>query len=194
MLFAASALSLPAVANEERNIDVIISDGYIILRDESPQNFQQGYAVSLKGYGADNVLIEFRCNYSTPLTIGSVVLTEGETVQCFRRTSEGTDLVLMLTLDKMYLNNSQIIAGFSHVYQMNDVNFGNYSDSGDWTLYADFLDDPSVPDRPGGPSRNGTDIRQDLISEPLYIILLIGLIACIVIVIAAVSKKDSRKK
>jgi len=189
LLLAVSFLFLPVAAIEERSLsDTIISDGYIILRDE-PHNFQQGYAVSLKGFGADNVLIEFICIYSTPTTIGSVVLKEGETVQCYRRNSEGTDLILMMTLDKMYLNNSRMIAGFSHVYQLNDANFGNYSGSGDWTLYSDFLDNPTLPEQPDGPPGNGTDIEQDSVSEPLYIILLIGAAAFAVIVIAFFSRR-----
>ena len=190
LLLAVSVLTLPATATEERSLsDTILSDGYIILRSDDPQNFQQGYAVSLKSFGVDNVLIEFTCNYATPITIGSIVLKEGETVQCYRRNSESTDLVLMMTLDKMYLNNSRMIAGFSHVYQLNDVSFGNYSNSGEWTLYADFLDNPTLPEKPGGPSGNETDIIQDLTTEPLYIILLISLAAFAAIVIAAFSKK-----
>jgi len=184
-----SVFILPAAAVEERNFTgAIISDGYIILRSGEPQNFQQGYTVSLKGFGADNVLIEIMCNYSDPKTIGSVVLKEGESVQCYRRNSEGPELILMMTLDKMYLNNSQMIAGFAHVYQLNDTNFGKYSDSGDWILYADFLDDPTIPERPGGPPGNGTEIGPDLTSEPLYIISAICVAALAAIVIAAFSK------
>lgn len=193
LLFIA-VFSLPAAAADEKGFsNALISDGYIILRDETPQHFQQGYSVSLIGFGADNILIEFRCNYSTPEILGSIVLEEGETVQCYRRGLDGTDLVLMMTLDKLYLNNSQMIAGFSDVYQLSDTNFGNYSGSGDWTLYADILDDPSVPVPPGNPSNNQTEIGPDLIPEPLHIILIISLVAFSIIVIAVFSNKARQK-
>jgi len=192
LLFLVFVFFLPTAAATDYP-NALISDGYIILRDETPHNFHQGYAVSLKGFGVDNVFIEFICTYSTPTTLGSVVLKEGETVQCYRRGPEGTNLVLMMTLDKLYLNNSQMIAGFSYVYQLNDTNFGTYSGSGDWILYADTLDDPTTPGRPHTPPGNGTEIEPDLIAEPL-IILMIGVAALAVIAIAVFSKRGSRKK
>ncbi|MCL2863471.1 MAG: hypothetical protein FWE54_05230 [Methanimicrococcus sp.] len=195
LLFVVFVLFVPPAVAEEKNLaDAFIIDGYVILRDEMPHIFQQGYSVSLIGFGADNVLIEFRSNYSTPDTLGSVVLKEGESVQCYRQDSEGINLVLVMTLDKLYLNSSQVLAGFSNVYQLYDTSFGNYSASEDWILYAGVLDDPSVPVRPENPSGNGTYIRPDLISEPLYIILIIGLTALAVITIAIFSKRNSRRK
>ena len=194
LLFASVSSFAAAAADDSALSDALISDGYIILRDEDVQKFRQGYEVSINGFGTGNVLIEISCSYSDPISLGSIVLEEGETVQCYRRTSNGMELVLMMTLDKIYLNNSQIIAGFSHVYQYSDSNFGQYSGSEYWVLYADTLADPSAPKPPVKPPGNGTDIGPDLISEPLYIILIIGFAALAVILIAAFSKRNDALK
>lgn len=194
LLFTAVSPFAAAADDDFPFSDALISDGYIVLRDEDVQEFRQGYEVSMNGFGTGNVLIEISCRYSDPISLGSIVLEQGETVQCYRRTSNGTELILMMTLDKIYLNNSQLIAGFSHVYQYNDSNFGQYSGSEYWTLYADTLADPSAPTMPVKPPGNGTDIGPDLISEPFYIILIIGFAALAVILVAAFSKRNDALK
>ncbi|MDV0445359.1 hypothetical protein MmiAt1_09340 [Methanimicrococcus sp. At1] len=186
LVLAAAALLLPCAAESETK--TLISDEYVILRDGETQKFQLGYEAVLKGFGADSVLVEFYNNHSKPVSVGSVILKEGETVQCYRKADEDNLIVLMMTLDKMYFNNSQVIVGFSHVYQFEDV---FPSDGTEWVLETAVLEDPSTPGSTK-PPEGGSNIGQDLMN-PLYIIILIGAAAVAVCIIRIFSEKKPKK-
>ncbi len=189
-LFLCAAV-LPACAGEEQRA-ILISDDYQIMRDGDVLKFQQGYEISLKGFGSDTVLVEFRNNYSNNISMGSVVLKEGETVQCYRGSGDNKTEILMLTLDKLYLNNSQVIVGFSHIYQFEDTDT-RYTEETAWTFETAVLDNPSIPQKPNNPGKSN-NIGPDVVSEPLYIILVIGLAAVALILISIIFRKRVEKK
>lgn len=187
LIFAAAAPALGAVEDETKTL---ISDSYIILRDEEVQKMEQGFEVVLKGFGVDSVRLEFYNNLGQPVSIGNAVLKEGETVQCYRITGDGSNdkmLIMMMTMDKIYFNNSQVVVGISHVYQFEDPN-PSYSADTRWSLETAVLEDPSVPGNPKPPGING-DIGQDLIPEPLYIIIIIGLAAVSAVAVSLFFRK-----
>lgn len=185
------AACLPANAEGEQNI--LISDDYQIMRDGDVLKFEQGYEITLKGFGADTVLVEFHNNYSKDLPMGNVVLKEGETVQCYRILDNNNKTeILMMTLDKLYLNNSQVIVGFSHIYQFED-GYTRYTEETVWTFETAVLDDPSVPQKPGNTDKDG-DIGPDFINDPLYIIIAIGLTAAALVLIKVCFRKRVKKK
>ena len=185
-----TASAIPAACADVDLDQILEADSYFILRNNEDKKMQEGYKVLLKGFGSDTVLLEIHNTDVNPTLVGEVVLSEGETVQCYRTYRENTSIVLMLTLDKMYLNNSQIIAGFSHVYQYKDPYSGRYPT--EWALATAFLEDPSTPTspNPSDPPKNdsNTDIGKDLIENPMNIIAAITLIAALVIV-AMIFKK-----
>lgn len=185
------AAGLPAYAEEEQR-NILISDDYQIMRDGDVLKFQQGYEIGLKGFGADTVLVEFHNNYRQNISMGSVVLKEGETVQCYRVSGSGKTELLMLTLDKLYLNNSQVIVGFSHIYQYEDTDT-RYTEETEWTFETAVLDDPSIPQKPDKTDKNGY-LGPDAINEPLYIIIMIGLAAVALILISMIFRKRVEKK
>ena len=162
------------------------------MRDGDVLKFQQGYEISLKGFGSDTVLVEFHNNYSQYLPMGNVVLKEGETVQCYRVSDNGKTEILMLTLDKLYLNNSQVIVGFSHIYQFEDTNT-RYTEETVWTFETAVLEDPSTPQKPGNSGKND-NLGPDVVNEPLYIIMVIGLAAVALILISIIFRKRVEKK
>lgn len=180
------AAALPAAAAEQT---ALISDQYIIMRDGDVQKLSQGYEVVLKGFGADTALIEFYNNYtSNSLLMGYIVLTEGETVQCYRVFEDENVMILTMTLDKIYLNNSQIIVGFSNVYQYEDVNM-QYSQDTEWKLESAVLEDPTIPIPGDAIESNESSMAPEFTADPAHTIILIGLAAFIVIVIGLIFKK-----
>ncbi|WNY27878.1 hypothetical protein MmiEs2_00550 [Methanimicrococcus stummii] len=183
------AVIAPAAADDDRNI--IASEEYRIMRDGEVLKLEQGYETVLRGFGPDSVLVEFHNNYSKPVSIGSVVLKEGETIQCFRILEDSNPVVIMMTLDKLYINNSQVLAGFSHIYQYEEKNT-QYNEETQWILETAVLDDPTVPQPPEKPG-GGTDIETDSIADPFYIILIIGFAAFSVIVISLFFRKRVEK-
>lgn len=182
------ALLTAACSGEAESREVLIGDEYRIMREGDVENFLQGYAVVLKGYGADAVLVEFYNNFSRPLFVGEAVLREGETVQCLRINGSSEQVVLMMTLDKLYINNSQAVAGFSHIYQYEESDT-SYTEESQWSLKTAFLEQPSDPGAENPPVKNGDDINSDFISEPMYIILIIGLLAVAVIAVSFFFRK-----
>lgn len=190
LLIFVAAVSAPAFGAGEDEQKILISDGYIILRDDEVQKMEQGFEVVLKGFGVDSVRLEYYNNLGKPVSIGNAVLKEGETVQCYRITGDGTNdkmLVMMMTMDKIYFNNSQVVVGISHVYQFEDPN-PSYSEDTRWSLEIAVLEDPSVPGNPKPPDVNG-DIGEDLIPEPLYIIIIIGLAAVSAVIVSIIFRK-----
>ncbi|WP_166627411.1 hypothetical protein [Methanimicrococcus blatticola] len=171
----------------------MISDDYQIMRDGDVLKFEQGYEITLKGFGSDTVLVEFRNNYNKELSMGSVALKEGETVQCYRILDNNNKTeILMMTLDKLYLNNSQVIVGFSHIYQFED-GYTRYTEETVWTFDTAVLDDPSVPQKPGNTDKDN-NIGPDYVNEPLYIIVAIGLAAAALIILSVFFKRKTKKK
>lgn len=181
------------IAEEERK--ELTSDKYIILRGDETQKLEQGYEIVLKGFSADTVRLEFYNNNKNSLLIGSAVLKEGETIQCSRITGDGTNdriLVLMMTMDKIYFNNSQVVVGISHVYQFEDPD-PSYSENTRWALETAVLEDPSIPGNPKPPEENG-DVEEDLIPEPLYIILIFGIAAVSMVAVSIIFRKRVEKQ
>ncbi|MBZ3935722.1 hypothetical protein C7391_0960 [Methanimicrococcus blatticola] len=194
ILFSVFLLLCAAVpANAEKEQNILISDDYQIMRDGDVLKFEQGYEITLKGFGSDTVLVEFRNNYNKELSMGSVALKEGETVQCYRILDNNNKTeILMMTLDKLYLNNSQVIVGFSHIYQFED-GYTRYTEETVWTFDTAVLDDPSVPQKPGNTDKDN-NIGPDYVNEPLYIIVAIGLAAAALIILSVFFKRKTKKK
>ncbi|MDR0768101.1 MAG: hypothetical protein LBE57_06695 [Methanosarcinales archaeon] len=180
----------PASAEEQRNI--LVSEEYRILRDGEALKLAQGYEVVLRGFGPDAVLVEIDNNFRSPLIVGSIVVREGETIQCYRILENGSVLILMMTLDKLYISHSEVVAGFSHIYQFEDENT-RYTEETEWTLETVVLDDPAAFRLPTDAAKNGS-IEQGDTSSPLYIILSIGFAAAAVVVIGFFFRKRVGKE
>jgi len=166
------AFSFPTTAAENDTVTpgILISNESTVLRNGETYRFLQGYEVTLKGFGAENVLFEIYCNDSNLISyyIGSTDLKEGETIQCYRRTKTGIDIVFMMTLERMYLNNSEIIAEFSHIYQYTDSGANDYPLVSDWIIYTDILEFPPSGDL--NDSDQDHDSDKDLSVDPTLII------------------------
>ena len=194
LLLLSSAL-LPAVcADTEIELNQLLeADGYFVLHAGEEKEMQEGYEIFLKSFGSDTVLLDIYNTGTEQELVGSVVLKEGETIQCYRTYRENTSVVLMLTLDKIYKNNSQLVAGFSHVYQYKDPYAGRYPTS--WTLETSVLEDPSVPTLPkpledeNKTPPGNTDVGTDLVDDPRSVIMIIALVAIVVIIVALIFKK-----
>jgi len=186
--FLFSLVPAPALATDDSDSEVLISDRYIILRDGDIEKLEQGYEIELKGYKADAVSLEFYNNYRDGVFIGSVIVKEGETVSCYRKFGNEEVLLLRMTLDKLYMNNSQAVAGFSHVTQFKDRNT-LYSEDTLWKLESAVLDDSTNPGPSDPGKNNGIGISPDLIKNPIHIIFLIGFIAVAMVFIHFLFKK-----
>jgi hypothetical protein len=193
-IFLLSAASVPAVCAEIELNQQLEIDGYRILRSNESTKLHEGYEVTLKGFGTDTVLVEFYNNNTNQKLIGSVVIREGETVQCYRVSENNSSLVLMMTLDKMYINNSQIIAGFSHIYQYSDPYAWRNHPDVPWKLETSILDDPSIPTPPLPENDKNDKNREDLIENPRYTIIAISIAALAVVIIALIFKKRIEKR
>jgi hypothetical protein len=193
-IFLLSAASVPAVCAEIELNQQLEIDGYRILRSNESTKLHEGYEVTLKGFGTDTVLVEFYNNNTNQKLIGSVVVREGETVQCYRVSENNSSLVLMMTLDKMYINNSQIIAGFSHIYQYSDPYAWRNHPNVTWKLETSVLEDPSIPTlQPPENDKNDKNI-EDLVENPRYTIIAISIAALAVVIIALIFKKRIEKR
>ncbi|WP_316557396.1 hypothetical protein [Methanimicrococcus hongohii] len=179
-----SAVMLPAAAEEEQR-NILVSEEYRILRDGEVLEFKEGYETILKGFGPDSVLVEIFNNFSDSYSVGSAVLREGETIQCYRTLENESIVILIMTLDKLYINNSQVVAGFSHIYQYEDENT-RYSEETKWFLETAVLEDPSVPNILADSIK--IDNVED-VSEPTYIILIITFAAAAMIIIGLLFRK-----
>jgi hypothetical protein len=168
----------------------LISDDYQIMRDGDVLGLKQGYGITLKGFSSTAVLVEFHNDYGDNLSIGSAVLKESETVRCYRITDTGKTEILRLTLDKLYLNNSQVIVGFSDIYQFEDTN-GGYTEETVWTLETAAPDNPSNPQTPDSEENPG-NVGQELIAKPIYIIITISLATIVLIGIIILFRKKEK--
>ena len=180
-------LSFPlATAADTPLPDSLISNESLVLRDGDVFHFQQGYEVVLRRFGASDVLIEFynnNTNASISYFIGSMALKEGETIQCYRRTESGVNIVFTMMLSNIYLDNSKNIAEFSQVYQYTDPDAGRYLDSSEWILYKDVLTPPS-PNGPGDIKNDNKKQQDEPASDPLYTILIIAGLSVVFILFA----------
>jgi len=190
---------------------LLVSNESAILQIEDVYKLQQGYEVLVKGSGAGTILIEIHNNNTdgTNYFIETAALKEGETVQCYRRTANGINLVFMMTLESTYLNNSVVIADFSHIYQYNDPAIDKYPPVSDWIIYTDTLEsqDPTIPNNKTDPdnktdTNNKTDTEDkdqpEFSLDPIYIILGVGLIAVLAVFLNLIHRRKktviSRKK
>jgi len=185
------ALSFPAAADDENaDPNILIPNGSAVLRTGETFRFFQGYEVTLKGFGAENVLLEIYCNDSNLSTfyhIGSTDLEEGETLQCYKRTKTGVNIVFMMTLESMYLNNSEIIAEFSHIYQYNDSEANDFPMVSDWIIYTDTLGFP--PSNDSNNPKEDTKPNNELFVDPIFIISSVVLAAILIILLYFHSNK-----
>ena len=193
-IFLLFAVSVPAVCAEIELNQQLEIDGYRILRSNESTKLHEGYEVTLKGFGTDTVLVEFYNNNTNQKLIGSVVIREGETVQCYRVSENNSSLVLMMTLDKMYINNSQIIAGFSHIYQYSDPYAWRNHPDVTWKLETSVLEDPSIPTLQPPENDKNDKNNEDLIENPRYTIIAISIAALAVVIIALIFKKRIEKR
>ena len=194
---------LPAAATENDTAPVLlISNESAILQMGSVYTFQQGYEVVMQRFRPGNVLIEIFINDTTasaPHLIGNATLTEGETVQCYRRTKNGTDIVFTMTLDKIYSSSSEMAAEFSHINQYNDSGADDYPLILDWVIYTDTLSIP-LPNNPNNMSDNesnnesGNKVGQEFSIEPIYIILGIFVIAAAAVFLNLLHKRKIKNK
>ena len=190
---------------------LLVSNESAILQIEDVYKLQQGYEVTIKGSGTGTILIEIFNNNTDGMDyfIETAALKEGETVQCYRRTANGINLVFMMTLESTYLNNSVVIADFSHIYQYNDPAVDQYPPVSDWIIYTDTLEsqDPTLPNNQTDPGNktnttNKTDTEDqdqpEFSLDPIYIILGVGLIAVLAVFLNLIQRKKrtapSRKK
>jgi len=194
---------LPAAAAENDTAPVLlISNESAILQMGDVYTFQQGYEVVMQRFRPGNVLIEIFINDTTaspPYLISNVTLAEGETVQCYRRAKNGTNIVFMMTLDKIYSSSSEMAAEFSHINQYNDIGAEDYPLIPDWVIYTDTLGIP-LPNDPnntsGNKSNNGSgkenDIRQEFTVEPIYIISGIFVVAAAAVFLNLLHKRKMK--
>ena len=196
---------------EAPDYSLLVSNESAILQIGDVYKLQQGYEVVIKGSGAGTILIEIYNNNTegTDYFIETAALKEGETVQCYRRTENGVNLVFMMTLESTYLNNSVVIADFSHIYQYNDPAIDKYPPASDWIIYTDTLEsqDPTIPNNKTDPdnktdTNNKTDTEDkdqpEFSLDPIYIILGVGLIAVLAVFLNLIHRQKktvaSRKK
>jgi hypothetical protein len=196
---------LPAAAAENDTVPVLlISNESTVLQMGGVYTFQQGYEVVIQSFRPGSILIEIFINNTTasaPHLISNATLEEGETVQCYRRTGNGTNIVFMMTLDKIYYSSSEMAAEFSHINQYNDTGADDYPLIPDWVIYTDTLSIP-LPNDPNNTSDNKSnnesgkenDIRQELIVEPIYIISGIFLIAAAAVFLILLHKQKMKNK
>jgi hypothetical protein len=190
---------------------LLVSNESAVLQIGDVYKFQQGYEVVIKGSGAGTILIEIYNNNTdgTDYFIETAALKEGETVQCSRRTENDTNLIFMMTLESTYLNNSGVIADFSHIYQYNDPAVDKSPMSPNWVIYTDTLEsqDPPLPNNKTDPdnktdTNNKTDTddknQPEFSLDPIYIILGVGLIAVLAVLLNLIQRRKrpaaSRKK
>jgi len=187
---------------EAPDYSLLVSNESAILQIGDVYKLQQGYEVVIKGSGAGTILIEIYNNNTegTDYFIETAALKEGETVQCYRRTESGVNLVFMMTLESTYLNSSGVIADFSHIYQYNDPKADEYPPVSDWLIYTDALEsqDPTLPNNKTDPD-NKTDPNDKTDTEdknppefsldPLYIILGVGLIAVLAVFLNLIQRR-----
>jgi hypothetical protein len=192
LCFLLLAFSSPVAAADEDPIysEILISNETTVLRNGETYRLFQGYEVTVRGFGAENILLEIYCNdsnLSSSYHISNTDLEEGETIQCYRRTENGAQIVFMMTLENMYLNHSEIIAEFSHIYQYNDSGAANFPVISDWIIYTDTLTFP-----PSNDSDNPNDDKKndyEFFVEPVFIIVGVALVAILIVLLHFHSNK-----
>ena len=205
LLFLFALLTAAAAENNTNPVPLSSNDS-TVLQIDGVYTFQQGYEVVMQRFSSGNVLIEVffnDTNESAPYLIGNATLAEGETVQCYRQTRNSTDIVFMMTLDKIYLN-PEMAAEFSHIYQYNDSGADIYPLVPNWIIHTGTFDPPhqnnsnNTPDPKSDNSSNESDDEENngptLFIEPVYIISVILVIAAVAVFLNLLNKQNMKNK
>jgi len=195
-VLALSSISLSSnfivLGQEDYPADAIVSDRYALLQENDVCLFEEGYEVYLKGVGSNNVWIEYQNNISSvPRFVGDVILKEGDTIQCYRQSETGRYLIMTMTLDKIFINNSDVIIGFSDICQYRDPDFSNFSDDVSWVIEVNkpIQDNRNTPQDPG--NNNDSRLDPDLISQPIYVIAAVFIIFIAAVLISFFFRKKT---
>ena len=190
-IFSFPAGPAPASSElEEPSLDVLISNRYILVQNNEIYRLEEGYEIFLRGVGSTEAWVEYQNNISSaPRYVGDAVLKEGDTIHCYRNSTAGSHLIMTMTLDKIFINNSDAILGFSDIYQYRDPDFSNFSEEAFWTIEVNQLppDDKNTPKDTIGNNSRLLDV--DLISQPIYVIAAFCLIFVTAILISIFFRK-----